>query len=124
MKKYFLGALGRIGLLWQQPTIAPLVYLNFLLIGSQFILILVLGRLLPPLIPLFYSRPWGQLQLTSPNFLFLLPALSLAVLFLNSLLTTIFLKETIFAQLYTWTSNLFAFLLLLALSRLFFTFLF
>ncbi len=34
-------------------------------------------RLLPPMVPLWYSRPWGQDQLASPFWLFLLPLSSL-----------------------------------------------
>ena len=34
-------------------------------------------RSLPPEIPLLYSRPWGQDQLVSPYFLWLLPLISL-----------------------------------------------
>jgi hypothetical protein len=30
-------------------------------------------RTLPPQVPLFYSRPWGEEQLTEPMYLFILP---------------------------------------------------
>ncbi len=124
MKKWLVTALGRIGLLWQQPGMTSLIYLNFLLIALQSGIILSFGHFLPPLIPLFYSRPWGQSQLTNPSSLFLLPGLSFLTLVLNSGLTIIFFKETVFPRLYLWTSNLFAFLILLTLLRLFLNFLF
>jgi len=42
---------------------------------------------LPPQIALFYSLPWGNSQLTSPLFLFLLPAITLLILLANWILT-------------------------------------
>src|SRR3989344_3726551 len=35
---------------------------------------------LPPQVPLYYSRPWGEMQLAPPWALFFLPGLSAAVL--------------------------------------------
>ncbi len=124
MKKYLITILGRIGFLWQNQGTAFLVYFNIFLIALQLGLILGFGHLLPPLIPLFYSRPWGRAQLANPASLFILPDLSFLILLLNSCLTIIFLKESVLAKLYPWASNLFAFLALLAILRLFFTFIF
>lgn len=46
-------------------------------------------KYLPPVVPLFYSRPWGKDQLTSPLFLVLLPVLSVLVLTINTLLSSL-----------------------------------
>ncbi|MBI3385597.1 hypothetical protein HY031_00765 [Candidatus Gottesmanbacteria bacterium] len=51
-----------------------LIHKSVLVLTSvSVILILWKWRSLPPLVPLWYSRPWGADQLTSPLFLFLLP---------------------------------------------------
>jgi len=48
---------------------------------------------LPPQIPLFYSRPWGQDQLAPKILIFLLPAVSFVVFLLNSLLVKWLFKK-------------------------------
>ena len=40
---------------------------------------LILGKELPPTVPLWYSRPWGESQLASPNNLVIIPALMVAI---------------------------------------------
>ncbi|HUW21243.1 MAG TPA: hypothetical protein VMW41_01110 [Candidatus Bathyarchaeia archaeon] len=50
---------------------------------------------LPPQIPLFYSRPWGEKQLASPLELWLLPAFSFGILTLNTFLAIFTLKKDI-----------------------------
>jgi len=42
-------------------------------------LIVVYWKALPPEVPLLYSRPWGQDQLVSPYFLWLVPALTAVI---------------------------------------------
>lgn len=51
---------------------APIVLIILTLLA-----ILFLYRQLPPEIPLYYSRPWGTDQITSPMYLLLLPLGSL-----------------------------------------------
>lgn len=57
-----------------------------LLISLSLLLIVFRFRNLPPQVPLFYSRVWGEGQLANKFWLFLLPLFSLIVLLLNSLL--------------------------------------
>ncbi len=60
------------------------VYLFCLLsILAQSSLILVSWGKLPPQIPVFYSRPWGEAMLTSPLGLWILPALLFGLATLN-----------------------------------------
>ncbi len=115
--------LGRLGLLWQQPTIISLIYLNLFLIIIQLAIILGLGHFLPPLIPFCYSRPWGAGQLASFHHLFLLPGLSFLNLIFVSFAATALLNKDILVNLLFWSSNIFAFLNILALAHLFFRFL-
>lgn len=40
-------------------------------------------RHLPPLLPLWYSKPWGEERLASPYFLFIIPVSGLCVYLIN-----------------------------------------
>lgn len=55
--------------------------------------------LLPPSIPLFFSKPWGEEQLAQTLFIFLVPGLSIFVtifnLFITYLLTTYWLSASL-----------------------------
>lgn len=56
------------------------------LITANFLMILGLlftARSLPPQIPLFYSRPWGEYQITDWWYILLLPLLMNFLYFLN-----------------------------------------
>jgi len=46
-------------------------------------LVIITWTFLPPQLPLFYSRPWGEEQLVHPANLFILPGLGLLVFFVN-----------------------------------------
>ncbi len=59
-------------------------------IGFALISILLITlnwKQLPPLVPLWYSRPWGIDQLAKPIFLFLLPISSICIYLINTLLS-------------------------------------
>ncbi len=64
-----------------------------LFIASLFIVIIEAGTILanwkrlPPEVPLFYSRPWGEAQLAPVNTLFILPLVGAAIAILNFLLS-------------------------------------
>lgn len=55
------------------------IFLNLVLL----LFILIIGQKLPPVLPLLYSRPWGQDQLVPFNYLFLVPGISLLFLLIN-----------------------------------------
>jgi len=57
--------------------------LSLLISLAQILILFSVWRFLPPQVPLFYSRPWGSLQLVNPVYLTLLPAVSLALLVIN-----------------------------------------
>lgn len=69
-----------------------IIILGALLIGIQW-------QNLPPEVPLFFSRPWGEGQLTPTFYLFLPLGLSLVLLIVNSILVasfeSIFLKKVL-----------------------------
>jgi len=48
---------------------------------------------LPPEVPLFYSRPWGESQLAEKEWLWVLPGVGVGVLVLNLKIASLFFKE-------------------------------
>lgn len=87
-------AVSRVGLFWQEKANGQIFRWNLLLILFQCAVLLVKFNDLPPQIPLYYSEPWGESQLSSVTSIFILPALSIAVLLVNNLLAVFFLKST------------------------------
>jgi hypothetical protein len=90
------------------------------LIVAMVSIILWFYKFLPPQVPLYYSRPWGQEQLASPMFLFLLPIGSL-VWYIFSL---IFIgrkmyEYRVFAQILLATQVISCFLGLLIIVNIF-----
>lgn len=60
---------------------------------------------LPPELPLYYSRPWGQAQLVTPEQFLILPVFSLTVFLINTILALkLHPQEKILARLALWTS--------------------
>ena len=104
-KQIFLQ-LSELGNFWQKTTSRRLFLLALGLIIFQSLLIIFYFDSLPPQLPLFYSLPWGQSQLVSPQYLYLLPLSSLIILFIDvffilflakqKLLSTILLISTLF----------------------------
>lgn len=77
-------------------------------------------RVFPPQVPLYYSRPWGELQLASPWALFYFPGLGVVFLLLNGLLAGIvFGKHKLLARMLLTAAALVAFLFTFALVRIY-----
>lgn len=64
----------------------------FLSVLSQVSLLLVSWGKLPPQVPLFYSRPWGEDMLAAPSLLFLLPAIAIFCFSANYIISNVFFK--------------------------------
>jgi hypothetical protein len=73
--------------------VKKILQLAFVFWLSEIVLILFGWKFFPTEIPLFYSRPWGQEQLTKPLMLFILPALGLVIFFLNLVVSSLSPKE-------------------------------
>jgi len=85
---------------------------------AQIILIFAFWGKLPPEIPFFYSRPWGEVILASPIVLWILPAIALFLPLLN-FLVAIFLKEKDFLlRTLAVSSLLIALMTLLGLAKI------
>src|SRR4030042_7042159 len=64
----------------------------------QVSLILTSWGRLPPEIPIFYSRPWGEQMLATPIFLWILPSLTILFAGLNYLIDLFLVREYFFLQ--------------------------
>lgn len=60
---------------------------------AQILVIILAWSRLPPQLPLLYSQPWGEDQLTTPIGLLLLPGLSFLVFFINFVFIVFIPKE-------------------------------
>lgn len=86
---YGLAAKERIG----RDRLVLLIFLFSLAsVIIQSILIFVSWSKLPPQLPLYYSRPWGEAMLASPMGLWLLPVITLIVLIVNFTSAIFFIK--------------------------------
>lgn len=83
------------------------------------IVIVVCWTKLPPLLPLWYSRPWGVDQLAPPIFLLILPLASISVYTVNLLLSMYVLCEyLIFCQTLMLSSLLVSILSCIAVIKI------
>jgi hypothetical protein len=111
MKKFWL-------VIKNDSEIKPAVKLTFFLLAILFLTSLIFFWRLPPQIPLFYSRPWGDKQLSSPVFLFWLTGISLLVLIINSMVAIfVFNKEKLLSKMLFWINTLFIFLIDVAVLK-------
>lgn len=93
----------------------------FLLVVASLSLIIWRWNKLPPMVPLWYSRPWGSDQLAQPIWLFILPLGSLALYFTNLLISMYLLSEyLIFTQVLFLTSFIVSFLSFITLVKIVF----
>ena len=85
---------------------------------AQILVIVFSWRSLPPQLPLFYSRPWGEEQLTTPLGLFTLPLVSLLIFLINlAFLLIVNKKERLIRQILITTVTVFNLFCLIALIQ-------
>lgn len=66
---------------------------------------------LPPLVPLYLQRPWGEAQIASKAQIFILPAITASLIIANTLLGVAFYKNnTLVARILLWGQALLSFL--------------
>lgn len=92
----FFSSLGK---LWLEKSIGKLIIATVLLLIIQTIVIFVSFGNLPPKVPFYYSRSWGENQLTSSQNLFLLPIASFLILLINSFFSMFFLEKKKFVSI-------------------------
>lgn len=97
----------------------PAFQLGIIFWLAQILVIALAWAHLPPQLPLFYSRPWGKEQLSSPLGLLLLPILSLVISFVNfTFLSLIPQEEKLIKQILTNAIAAFNFLCLVTLVQI------
>ncbi len=96
-------------------------------IGTACALALSLGFLawraamLPPQVPLWYSRPWGTDQLSSPVWLLILPAATVLCYIINTLVATyVTVEYLVFSQILYISSLVVAILSVVSLVNILF----
>ena|SRR3989344_7569869 len=89
-----------------QSQPAPLAIRIFLiLLLAEFGFLGVNFRRLPPVVPLYYSLPWGEEQLANIIYLFIIPASAILFFSINLILSfTILKKELVLVQILMWTT--------------------
>lgn len=88
-------------------------FICFCLIGLKF-------NKLPEKIPLYYSRPWGEEQLSLKVFIFLVPGLSFIFSLTNFIITKLFLKNehNFILVMLNFFSFLFSFMGLITVTKI------
>jgi len=115
----FFSQIAVLGSFWQEKINHHLFRWNIILIIFQLAILFFKFNSLPEQVPLYYSLPWGEDQLTSATSLFLLPTFSIIILLLNNLIATFFLKTIpLFSRLLTVFSLIFSFLSAISLTRI------
>lgn len=114
--------ISQIGSFWQEKVNSQIFRWNIFFIVVQIALIFFRYTDLPPQVPLYYSQPWGEAQLATVSYLFLLPIASFIVLVLNNFLAIFYLKSLqLLSRLLVVTSlvfSIFATLSILQIIRL------
>lgn len=116
-KQVFLQ-LSELGNFWQKTTSRRLFLLALGLIIFQSLLIIFYFDSLPPQLPLFYSLPWGQSQLVSPQYLYLLPLSSLIILFIDVFFILFLAKQKLLSTILLISSLFYIFLVTYSLINI------
>jgi len=102
-------------------------WLTWPIVASAILLLVGIGltafktRSLPPEVPVFYSKPWGEERLAARQFLWILPAISALVIILNTILVSIFAKKIKFlAQVIAISLFVLTVLIILTLVKIIF----
>lgn len=95
--------------------------LSFVCIALSLLLLFWRYPRLPPLIPLWYGKPWGADRLAHPLWLILLPVGSCMIMIINAIATRFLTRDMlIFTQIFAVTTLLVAILSLVTLSKIIF----
>ncbi len=108
-----------LGKLWHEKATSLPIRIAIVFTIIQIGLIIFLTPWLPPIIPIFYSRPWGTDQLASPQSLIILPLISLSLAIINGLIgATIYEKNELAGKITIWGGALVAVFSTIAILRL------
>ena len=103
---------------WFLSTTKKLVFISIFI---SVILLLWRYPKLPPLVPIWFGKPWGIDRLAHPLWLVLLPAGSLIILIINTILSRILTRDMlIFTQILAATALIVSILSLVTLTKILF----
>ncbi|HNY04556.1 MAG TPA: hypothetical protein PKI92_02250 [Candidatus Woesebacteria bacterium] len=96
----FSSFFGNLGKFWQGSLNSRFFRYSLFLFLAQIVIITWFYNQLPPEIPIYFSRPWGQSWLSSSASIFILPLFSLITLLINYFLALYFYtKKILLSQL-------------------------
>lgn len=108
-----------LGNFWLEKINSLFFRWNLFLIIFQIAVLFFKFNDLPQQVPLYYSLPWGEEQLTSVTSLFLLPTFSIVVLLVNNLIANFFFNNIpLFSRLLIIFSVIFSLLAAISLIRI------
>lgn len=81
------------------PKIKLFIKLSIFFIACSIIIISLKYKSLPPVVPIFYSLPWGEQQLFYKFILFIFPVMSGLTLLVNIILARISAQEVLIARI-------------------------
>jgi hypothetical protein len=111
--------LSRLGEFWQQKANSKIFRWNLVFIIIQVSVLVWKFNSLPPQVPLYYSLPWGELQLASASSLFILPTISIVLLLINHLFSVSLAKTSqLLSRFLVVISSIVSFFFLIALLRI------
>ena len=97
------------------------VYITLILLFFGLILFVFKLGHLPPRVPIFYNRPWGELQLGDPYYLFLFAIGSGLIFLVNITLAMRMYKHVpLLSRMLIWVAVLVMFLCITTLARILF----
>lgn len=103
----------------KDKTIRVGLQFGFLFLLGQLLILIYFWGKLPPEVPLFYSRPWGQEQLSFPFGLFILPFVSFLVILVNLIVASLIPgEEKLPSQLLIIFATVFNFFCLVTLFKI------
>lgn len=92
--------------------------LTLLFLVVQVLVLLSSWRFLPQKLPLFYSRPWGEEQLTTATGLWLIPGFSLVIFLVNLICSSLAGEESLAKQTLSFSGLIFSFLGLISVIQI------
>ena len=111
--------IAHLGQFWQQSFNSKFFRWNLVFIGIQLAVLIWQFGNLPQQVPLYYSLPWGELQLVSASTLFIIPTLTIVLFLVNHLFAIGFSqKNLLLSNLLIFTSLIVSFFFLLTLLKI------
>ncbi len=119
MKFSFSEVKEQSEVIWRDQVCGTAARFTLLCLGLGLVFWLWQYHNLPPQVPLFYSRPWGEVQLVPPLALAILPGGTIIILMINSFLGgLVFSIDKLMARILLIAAAMGGFLATLALVKI------